>query len=135
MGNKIIVRMIERRADANSAIKWESPYIEVVDAMGQPVLEYSFMCSVIGEAIGVKYLRAVMADIESVEASAEKKIEEATEGWVFTLSSIGVHFEGEYGQGSGGDVSLSQFKLAVQTFLQFLGTPGRKPIEVNFPER
>jgi hypothetical protein len=37
-----------------------------------------------------------------------------------------------YGE-EGGEVTLAQFKLAVQTYLQFLRDPDRKPIEVPFP--
>lgn len=54
--------------------------------------------------------------------------------WVINITREKVWFEGLYGQGEGGEVSLLQFKLAVQTYLQFLNDPEHKPVEVEFPE-
>lgn len=54
--------------------------------------------------------------------------------WVINITREKVWFEGLYGQGEGGEVSLLQFKLAVQTYLQFLNDPEHKTVEVEFPE-
>ena len=44
-----------------------------------------------------------------------------------------VWFEGLYSQGEGGEVTIAQYKLAVETYVRFLADPERKPIEVDFP--
>jgi filamentous hemagglutinin len=46
-----------------------------------------------------------------------------------------VWFEGLYSRGTGGEVSLAQYKLEVQTYLRFLANPERKTIGVPFPDR
>ena len=95
---------------------------------------FETMCAAIDDAIHARYLQAVLDDIDDVESGRIEVIEEETEGWLFWIRSKAVTFEGKFGQGSGGDVTLKQFKLAVSTFRDFLNDPERKPVEVPFPD-
>jgi hypothetical protein len=71
--------------------------------------------------------------ISQVESGEAKKIEADGNAWVAHITKERVWFEGLYNQGEGGEVSLAQYKLAVQTYVQFLSDPEQKCIEVAFP--
>lgn len=142
---KLIARMVEFSADANPNKKWSSTFIGVfpagenltpeIGAMRNAMLpRYDFMCAAIDDALDAEVLQAWLTAVEKIESGAQKEIEKSTEGWEFTLSREGVRFEGLYDQGTGGQVTLAQFKLAVQTYVRFLQDPERKPVEVPFPE-
>ncbi len=90
---------------------------------------------------------AIMSDVQSAEGSgsttvgailrvesAASSVEElGGNAWYTYISQSGVRFEGQYDQGEGGEVSLEQYKLAVETYVRFLSDPEHKPIEVVFP--
>lgn len=94
---------------------------------------FELMCAAIDDAIHGRHLQAVLDDIAEVESGRSEVVEEETEAWLFWIRSEAVTFEGKFNQGSGGDVTLEQFKLAVSTFRAFLNDPERKPVEVLFP--
>ena len=110
-----------------------SRQIRVVDDTGQDVARYQFMCDAIDEDI--QTVQGSGADaiecIRRVEAGETAKIEADGNAWVAHITADKVWFEGLYSQGEGGEVSLCQYKLAVQTYVRFLGDG--KPIEVEFP--
>jgi len=110
-----------------------SRHIYVVNG-DQALPRYEFMCAAIDDAIHDRYLTAVLEDIRKIESGTNSEIEEETEGWIFWITPLGVRFEGKFDQGTGGQVTLAQFKLAVQTYVRFLQDPERKPVEVPFPE-
>jgi len=108
--------------------------LHVLTLKAEVIPQYEFMCAAVDEAHDIEVLKVWLAAIEKIEAGVEKEIEKSTEGWVFVLSPNSVLFAGEFDQGTGGKVSLAQFKLAVQTYLRFLQDPERKPNEVVFPD-
>ncbi|MES2974162.1 MAG: hypothetical protein V4757_11175 [Pseudomonadota bacterium] len=108
--------------------------LHVYENDGQVVSNFELMCGAIDDAIHARYLESVLDDAGEVEAGRVEWVEEETEGWLFWIRSNEVTFEGKFDQGSGGKVSLEQFKLAVSTFRDFLNDPKRDPIEVPFPD-
>ena len=78
---------------------------------------------------------ATLEAIRKVEAKESDFEELGGNAWYTFISPDNVRFEGQYHQGAGGEVSLAQFKLAVQTYVRFLFDPERKPIEVEFPSQ
>ena len=136
--------MIELVADNNPEKRWISCWLEVTPAgdmratprWGACIPRYRMMCD------------AIMADIQSPEGGGKsvleniRKIEtgEADDlwfsgnAWEVKMGPDIVTFEGLYGQGCGGAVTLQQYKTAVQTYVQFLGDPEHKVIEVQLPE-
>ncbi len=145
MNCKLVARMVEYSADNNPNKKWISRFVGVmpVHLYPEPTFDdmrnalvpiYAFMCDALDEAINVRVLEAWLESIEEIEANVADEIEESTEGWRLFITRDGVRFEGQYEQGYGGHVSLAQFKLAVQTCIQFRKDPERKPVEVPFPE-
>jgi hypothetical protein len=145
MSYKLVSRMVESSADVDPNITWDSRFVGVMPVHLHPepksramrkaiVPQYAFMCDAVDEAINVRVLQAWLESIEEIEAHLADEIEESTEGWRLFITRDGVRFEGQYEQGYGGHVSLAQFKLAVQTCIQFRKDPERKPVEVPFPE-
>lgn len=148
MKHKLVARMVRLTADANPDKSWMSTYLGVIGIEipsledANPMLRaiappYSMMCGAIDEFIDLEYGESVLSQIETVQRR-ESDLEEA-EGHAFIcwITPNGVVFEFQYGENGpekGGEVTLAQFKLAVQTYLQFLRDPERKPIEVPFPE-
>jgi hypothetical protein len=108
--------------------------LHVLTMKAEVVPDYEFMCAAIDDAIHDRYLTAVLEDIRKIESGTNSEIEEETEGWIFWITPLGVRFEGKFDQGTGGQVTLAQFKLAVQTYVRFLQDPERKRVEVPFPE-
>jgi len=146
MTYKLITRMVEYASDANPDKRWSSTFVGVLPTDSRPKPEigamrsamlpqYEFMCAALDEAaIYTEFLKEIMGDIERIEKGHANCFKESTEGWEFEIKPDGVQFEGLYDQGTGGEVSLAQFKLAVQTYLRFLQDLERKPIEVVFPD-
>ena len=113
-------------SEARARIMWDSI-----------VPPYRTMCSAINDFIHDRFAEEILKDIEEIERGVKKVWEEGTEAYIFWITREGVAFEfqyGEHGPEKGGDVTLAQFKLAVQIYLQFLQDPERRPIEVSFPE-
>jgi hypothetical protein len=109
--------------------------IFVRDAFGVNVISYGLMCEAIDRDIQNSCdVICVMNWIEKVEAGQLDLAGVDGNGWVINITRDKVWFEGLYSQGEGGEVSLSQFKLALETYLQFLNDPERKTVEVEFPE-
>lgn len=75
-----------------------------------------------------------MREIQRIEIGEADKIESDGNAWVTHITPIKVWFEGLYSQGTGGEVSFAQYKLAVETYVRYLADPERRPIEVPFPE-
>jgi hypothetical protein len=76
----------------------------------------------------------VLGAVRAIELGQETYIEADGNAWIAFITPHEVWFEGLYDQGSGGAVSFRQYKLAVETWIQFLSDPERKPIVVPFPE-
>lgn len=109
--------------------------LHVYDGLGNLLPAFELMCG------------AIYSDIQSAKGSGAcvlewiRKVESGEidfayvdgNAWVMNISSDKVWFEGLYNQGEGGDVSLAQYKLAVQTYVRFLADPEHKSIEVEFP--
>jgi hypothetical protein len=135
--------MIEVVADADPKNRWNTSWLEVTTlgtAITQPrwkacVPAYLMMCE------------AIMADIQNplgsgaselenirrVESGETDLIEAGGNAWYTHIERERVWFEGQYGQGEGGAVSLQQYKLAVETYVRFLADPERRTIELQFP--
>jgi hypothetical protein len=132
--------IIEMIADADPTKRWNNWWLEVVPRnvaiKGKRweacVPKYHMMCE------------AIMSDVLSgddgwfdwiaqIESGQEDLIEADGNAWVAYITRDKVWFEGLYNQGEGGEVSLAQYKLAVQTYARFLADPESKPIEVEFP--
>jgi hypothetical protein len=112
-----------------------SAAVDVLDENSVTIPRFDFMCSAIDcdiqhpEGSGAGTLKAIQ-DVESGRLPEE---ELGGNAWTTLITPSKVWFEGHYSQGEGGEVSLAQYKLAVQTYVQFLFDPERKPIEVPFP--
>ena len=114
-----------------------SKQIAVKNIDGAVAPAYEMMCGAIDEFIDIEYGESVLQKIEQAQKSVSELIEAEGHAYICWLTPKCVTFEfqyGEHGPEKGGEVSLAQFKLAVQTYLQFLRDPERKLIEVPFPE-
>lgn len=135
--------MIEMTADADSSKSWESCWLEVTmskSEIAEPrwtacLPQFRMMCDAIMSDIqnpagsGKQTLAAILR----VEQRQSELEELGGNAWYTHITRDKVWFEGQYSQGEGGEVTLEQFKLAVQTYLQFLEDADHKPIEINFP--
>jgi hypothetical protein len=111
--------------------------IYVCDDMGQPVLSFDYMCSTI-YTCGCQMLQTMLSDMEAIQNGDQEMGGGGSDAWGVDFDKNGAVFEFDYapeGEEIGGEVSLAQFKLAVQTYLQFLEDPERKPITIVFPEK
>ena len=148
MAYKLVIRTIECTADADPNFKFDWHYIGVIDSnvpsqktariMWDAIAsQYIMMCTAISE-MSERSLLWCLEKIQKLETDEIEEIDSSTEGYEFFLRKNGpIVFEFQYGENGpekGGEVTLNQFKLTVQTYLQFLRDPDRKPIEVPFPE-
>lgn len=110
--------------------------MHVLTLKARVVERFELMCMAICEDIqnpdgsGQDFLGA----IRKVESGEADRIPASGNAWSTHLTRNEVNFEGHYSQGEGGEVSLAQYKLAVETYIRFLRDPERKPVEVVFPE-
>ncbi len=120
------------RFDLNERRGW-SRQIYVRDLLGQTQSQFELMCSAIDEDVlgDDGFWDDVFAKIESREADC---LDLDGNAWVIYVTSEKVWFEGLYSQGEGGEVTYSQFKIAVKAYVQFLSDPERKRIEIEFPD-
>ncbi|WP_156373460.1 hypothetical protein [Pseudorhodoferax sp. Leaf267] len=79
--------------------------------------------------------KITLSAIQKVESGKSQLEELSGNAWSMYISAGGVWFEGYYDQGEGGKVSLGQFKIAVQTYVDFLFDPEHRKIDVEFPEQ
>jgi hypothetical protein len=109
--------------------------IDITDESGSFAKRFLLMCAAITDDIqnpqgsGAAALKA----IQKVESGESTQEELGGNAWSTYITPHKVWFEGYYNQGEGGEVSLAQYKLAVQTYVQFLSDPEQKCIEVAFP--
>lgn len=143
MSTVIRAALVDMVSDAEPVKRWKSTWIAVVDlnevlpknVWKQCISKFHFMCDAIqsdvqsAEGSGANFLEG----IRRIEASEIEKIEADGNAWVAHITRDKVWFEGLYEQGEGGEVSLAQYKLAVQTYVRFLADPELRPIEVAFP--
>jgi hypothetical protein len=143
MSTVIRAALVDMVSDAEPVKHWKSTWIAVID------LNQSLPTNVWKQCVGKFYIMcdAIQSDIESAEGSGVialeeirriesgevEKFESDGNAWVAHITRDKVWFEGLYEQGEGGEVSLAQYKLAVQTYVRFLADPEHKPIEVPFP--
>jgi hypothetical protein len=110
--------------------------LHVLTLKACPIERFELMCAAIegdinhAEADGGPFLDA----IRKVESGEVDKIEADGNAWIAHITRDKVWFEGAYNQGIGGEVSLAQYKVAVQAYVRFLSDPERRPVEVPFPE-
>ncbi|WP_143684665.1 hypothetical protein [Variovorax sp. KK3] len=142
MNNKLRVSMVEMVSDADPNVRWQSNWIEVtgpgevaqVPGGRKCVPRFQMMCEEIRsdiqtvEGSGASTLKALHL-VESGLSAAEKL---GGNAWYTFISLDEVRFEGLYDQGDGGEVTFSQYKLAVETYIRFLTDPDRNPVEVVF---
>jgi hypothetical protein len=135
--------IIEMIADADSTKRWKRYWIEITELGSVTVVprwkaclpRFQMMCyAVMADIQSPHGVACVMDWVRKVESGELELADVDGNAWVINITRDKVWFEGLYGQGEGGEVSLAQFKLAVQTYLQFLSDPEHKPIEVEFPE-
>lgn len=111
--------------------------LHVLTPKAVPVPHFELMCGAIN-GMGERSLVWCLEEIRKLENDEIEEVDSSTEAFEFFLrKDRPISFEfpyGENGPEKGGEVTLAQFKLAVQTYLQFLRDPERKPIEVPFPE-
>jgi len=94
--------------------------VAVLDRREMFVERFHLMCAAIGDDIQTsRGVACVMAWVLKVEAGEIDLADVDGNAWVINITRDKVWFEGLYGQGEGGEVSLTQFKLAVETYLQF----------------
>lgn len=109
--------------------------IAVLDADEKFVDRFHMMCAAIENDIqnpsgsGAETLAAILR----VEQRQSELEELGGNAWYTYIARDKVWFEGQYSQGEGGEVTLTQFKLAVQTYLQFLKDPEHNATEIDFP--
>jgi hypothetical protein len=129
---KYILRCIQGLRVGTGSIDFN---LHVLTLKAQPVKHFEMMCEAIycdiqhPQGSGAQALE----EIRKIESGEAQKIEADGNAWVAHITKERVWFEGLYGQGEGGEVSLAQYKLAVQTYVQFLSDPEQKCIEVAFP--
>jgi hypothetical protein len=112
-----------------------TPRIDVLNEDGESVHRFDLMCAAIdndiqdAEGSGA----ATLAALQKVEDGQSSTEELGGNAWYTYIKPGRVWFEGQYGQGEGGEVSFRQYKLAVETYVKFLSDPEHRPIEVEFP--
>jgi hypothetical protein len=110
--------------------------LHVLTNKAVPVERFEMMCENIDNDIGpfVDNGEICLELIRKVEAGESDYIAADGNAWVAHITRDRVWFEDIKSLESGGEVSLAQYKLAVQTYVSFLTDPERKPVEVIFPE-
>jgi hypothetical protein len=135
--------MIEMTADADPGKSWKSCWLEVTSSESIALMprwkaclpQFRMMCdAIMSDTQNAAGAACVMCWIQKVESGELDLADVDGNAWVMNITRDKVWFEGLYSQGEGGEVTLAQFKLAVQTYLQFLEDPEGKPIEIDFPE-
>jgi hypothetical protein len=99
--------------------------------------KFHYMCSTLDNCSN-RTLSRMLSEIEKIEKGELSSGYGGADAWCADYDKEKVLFEDDYGREGeeiGGEVSLAQFKLAVQAYLQFLEDPERKPIKVPFPEQ
>jgi hypothetical protein len=110
--------------------------IHIVDGNGNQRQEYEFLCASIDSDIesadgsGATAIKL----IKEVETSLSAEIHREGNEWITHISQNKVWFEDKFSDDKGGDVSLEQYKFAIETFVRYLTDPTRTAIEVDFPE-
>ncbi len=143
MSTVIRAALVDMASDAEPKKHWKGTWLAVVDA-GKPLAprvwdqcmpQFYFMCEAIQCDIQNPEGSGATAkeEIRRIETGEVEKIEADGNAWVTHITREKVWFEGLYEQGAGGEVSFAQYKLAVQTYVQFLSDPEFKPVEVPFP--
>lgn len=123
-------------ADANPNVKWYGRMMRVLNS-SQDDERFYYMCSTL-DLLNINVLKRVLLEIKQIEAGILDSGSAGSDAWNVLFDKNKADFEFDYapeGEEIGGEVSLAQFKLAVQTYLQFLEDPERKPIKVPFPEQ
>jgi hypothetical protein len=110
--------------------------LHVLNAKAVPVQRFEMMCENIDNDIGpfVDNGEICLELIRKVEAGETDYIGADGNAWVAHISRDKVWFEGLTQDVEGGEVTLAQYKLAVQTYVRFLKDPERRPIDVIFPD-
>lgn len=137
--------MVEFSADADASKRWISGWLEVVNPganlpAGPPLArccaKYRYMCQAVQSLChsASDSGERALGEIRSLELDERSSIQTGANDWIIHLSRTKVWFEGLYDQGEGGEVTFAQYKFAVENYVRFLADPGRKPLEVPFPE-
>jgi len=110
--------------------------IHVVDMKARILQRFELMCEAIDNDIQNPKGSGATAikEIHQIESGETNYIAADGNAWIAHITPEVVWFEGLYSQGEGGAVTFRQYKLAVETYVRFLGDPEGKPIEVPFPD-
>jgi hypothetical protein len=110
--------------------------LHVLTTKAVPVERFEMMCEAIDNDIGyfADNGEICLENIRKVEAGEVESIEADGNAWVVYITRDKVWFEDINSLEGGGEVTLAQYKLAVQTYVSFLNDPERKHIDVIFPE-
>ncbi len=126
----------QRRVDLGGRLGL-SRQIFVIDKDGNPCPAYELMCSALDEDVQSAggSGACVLEWIHRIESGELELADVDGNAWIIYITRDKVWFEGLYEQGTGGPVTLAQFKFAVETYIHFLANPGTKPTEVPFMEK
>ncbi|RZL68579.1 MAG: hypothetical protein EOP77_00770 [Variovorax sp.] len=135
--------MIEMTADADPTKRWQSCWLEVTELEAVTVAprwqaclpQFRMMCDAIMSDIQSRAGAACVMDwLQKVESGQLDLADVDGNAWIINITREKVWFEGLYSQGVRGEVSNTQFKLAVQSYLLFLDDPEYKTVKVRFPD-
>lgn len=137
MGNFLTLRIRPKRIEIIDGKEHRDSIFDVLDASGNSVEQFFLMCVTLEEVVyQAQTCEALLADIAQVERGEIKKAGTGLNARALEFTKDGAVFWFEFGpdgEETGGNVSLAQLKLAVETYARFLTDPERKPIEVEFP--
>jgi hypothetical protein len=133
MNKKLVLRCIDGVRIGDGSCDFN---LHVLTAKAVPVERFEMMCEAIDNDIspfpdaGEEFLEG----IRKIESGETEYTQVGGNSWTIHISCTKVWFEGMYGQGEGGEVTLAQYKLAVETYSRFARDPEHKRIEVVFPD-
>lgn len=133
---KIVCRLVERQAEANPVVKWISREINCIDDDGEMIKGFEYMSSAILDDVQSKEAcDKVMAGIHSVERGELENYCWSGNAWSTTITKSGVTFEHQWIEELiGGEVTLNQFKAAIEAWRRFLGDASCDHCEIDLPD-
>ncbi|RZI54985.1 MAG: hypothetical protein EOP14_07860 [Pseudomonas sp.] len=136
----LVLRCINKiKTELGTSVDYD---LHVLTPKAVPVQHYEMMCAVICACplhileLGIEKIFLIERhEIQqsSIGIDAIAAIFDATKATFWCEFGFNENYVDDGNGEEGGEVTLAQFKLAVQTYLQFLHDPERKPIEVPFP--
>lgn len=112
----------------------EGYLLNIVDYSGTPESKFDLMVNAILDDVTPGAVKSFLECIRRVEMQEELAVEADGNAWITHITPEKVWFEGLYSQGSGGAVTLVQYKFAIENYARFLADPDRRSLEVPFPD-